>query len=623
MGWVRRFAFLLLVSSSNHTIMAAETQSPRKPAREARHNIVLITVDTLRADRLGPYGNRQVETPWVAKLARDGVLFTDAIAQVPLTLPSHCSIMTGNDPGSTGVRDQAGFALADGQTTLAENLKQAGYDTAAFVASSVLEASTGLAQGFDVYSDPSRTDGKTVAGPEGLERRGSVIIAEALKWIAAPGRKKFFVWIHLYEPHAPYQPPQPYASRYQTDLYNGEVAYVDSLLGKFFQSAMSRGWYDTATIVFTSDHGESLGEHGEETHGFFLYDATLHVPLIVKLPRSRWKGARVADQVRSIDIMPTILEAAGVDPGSKIEGESLLPRMSRKSEPAKLVAYSETYFPYYHFRWSPLRSLRTHKYKYIEAPRPELYDLETDPGEKRNIASSRPAVCASFASQLAMDHPVLAAEPSSAQGVDSETYRKLQSLGYVGTPRASKVVPSTSLADPKDKLAVYLLLQDAIKDATEGRADQSIQRLQQVVEQDDQIIDAHLNLGVNYVEMGRFVEAIGAFKKVLSLDDRNVLATFNLALCYANLGRMDDAISGFLRTLELSPHEVDALMALGRAYQLRGAFADAEDAFVKALAQKPNLAEAHGYLAEVYRARGMADKAEVEDREARRLSHKK
>lgn len=620
---VRGLALLLLIGAWGQTTPVGQAPSASRSPRGPGSNIVLITVDTLRADRLEPYGYRLIKTPQISRLAADGILFERAIAQVPLTLPSHCSIMTGAYPFSTGVRDQAGFVLADNVTTLAESLKKAGYDTAAFVASSVLEARTGLDRGFDVYSDPTKADKETVAGSEGLERRGDAILAGALKWIETPGRKKFFVWIHLYETHAPYRSREPYASRYRKHPYDGAIAYVDSILGRFFQSAMSRGWYDRSIMVFTSDHGESLGEHGEQTHGFFLYDATLRVPLIVKLPRSLWKGTKVADQVRSIDIAPTILELAGLERGPAIQGESLLSRIARKSNPKDLVAYSETYFPYYHFKWSPLFSLRTSKYRYINAPLPELYDLEKDPGEKQNIATKNPAVCSTFAQQLSAKYTKSTMAPSSGERADSEVYEKLRSLGYVGMPRAPKELPSTALTDPKEKLAVYLLLQGAIEDAAKGRVDESIQKLQQVLQQDDQIIDAHLNLGVNYAEQERFAEAATSFRNALSLDDQNVLATFNLALCYARLGKWNEAILGFRRTLELNPRETEALIALGRVYQTQGEFARASEVFQTAITQQPSLAEAHSYLAEVYRALGMGDKAEVEAREAERLGLKK
>jgi len=428
--------------------------------------------------------------------------------------------------------------------------------------------------------------------------------------MSAPGRKKFFLWIHLFDPHAPYKSPEPFASRYGQDPYDGEIAYVDSVLGTFLESGIAGGWYDKSLIWFTSDHGESLGEHGEESHGFFLYDSTLRVPSIVKLPLSHWKGTRVADQGRSVDVAPTILSLVGLKPGPEIQGESLLSRIARETKVTDLVAYSETYFPYYHFEWSPLHSVCTRKYKYIKAPDPELYDLEMDPGEKTNLAVGNPDLCKKFSEQLSAEYIGLAtATPSRLETGDVADTKKLLSLGYVGMSRTARKPPGADLPDPKNKISLYRLLQDALTASQDGRIEESTRKLQQVLKQDDHIIDAHLNLGVNYAGKGSFAKAADAFRRVLELDDHNLLATFNLALCYAQLGNLNDAIVGFRRTLELNPRETEALVALGRSYQMQGEFAKASTAFKKAIDQQPNLAEAHGYLSEIYRAQGKENSA--------------
>lgn len=619
LGALTWLACLTLVASLLGCSQAANgsAQSPLPGSS----SLVLITVDTLRADRLPPYGYSHVETPWMSRLAADGVLFNRAIAQVPVTLPSHCSIMTGVNPGSTGVRDQVGFVLSDKHATLAERFKNAGYETAAFVASSVLAARTGLSRGFDVYSDPAKVREGSMAGPEGPERRADTVIREALDWIQASGRGRFFVWIHLYDPHAPYQPPEPYASRYKNDPYEGEIAYVDSALGNLLQSAIAQQWYDKSVIVLASDHGESLGEHGEQTHGFFVYDSTLRVPLIVKLPQSAWKNTRVPDQVRNIDIAPTMLELAGLERGADIEGESLLPRMTGKVSSGDLLAYSETYFPYYHFRWSPLLSLRTSHYEYISAHRPELYNLEADPGEKNNIAAQNSALSSRFSQKLSS--MVQDAAPSLHEEYDSRLAKQLAGLGYVGLPRTQKSPPSMNLPDPKDKLAVYLLLQDAVKDGAEGRIDQSIRKLRQVLREDNHIFDAHLNLGVNYGEQGKFAEAAGSFEQAVAIDDRNVLANFNLGLAYARLGRWNAATSCFRRTLALNPQDGEAMVALGQAYQSQGKLIEAKEVFERAISQQPGSIAAHAYLAKVYKELGMLEKARVEALEAARLESRR
>jgi tetratricopeptide (TPR) repeat protein len=582
----------------------------------------LITVDTLRADRLGCYGSDRVATPAIDRLAADGVLFRQAVAQVPLTLPSHCSILTGTYPSAHGVRDQAGFSLGAEAVTLAALLERAGYATGGFVGSSVLSAGTGIARGFGHYSDvPVAASGRGVPR-DGLERRGDQVVSEALSWLEAPGRGRAFVWIHLFDPHTPYAPPEPFKSRYVASPYDGEVAFVDSLIGMLIERLERRGWYDTSLIVFTSDHGEALGEHGESTHGFFLYDATVRVPLIIKPVTGGDARRALSGQVRSIDIAPTVLGLAGVDRHPRMQGESLAPRLAGTGADTPLEAYSETYFPYFHFEWSPLTALRTGRYKYVDAPRPELYDLERDPREESNRLGGEPAAAAELERRLRATYPrVLPREggaPTPAP-VDRATAERLRSLGYVGSGAARVGRRLPELSDPKDKIGLYEQLQRALLAAEQGHFEESSAGLRRVLAQDDRILDAHLNLGVNQVQTGAFAGAAESFRRALALDPRNVLASFNLALCHANLGRLDDAILGFRRTLELNPNEVGALVALGRAYQLKGAVDLAIENFRRALERDPRMAEAHLFLAEAYEARGKRAEAAAERERARAL----
>ncbi len=376
-----RFFLLAVVS-----FMLSGCSTSRKPAAPDA-NAILITVDTLRSDHLECYGYRGVRTPAINLLAVDGVRFEQDISQAPLTLPSHCSILTGMWPRSTGVRDQAGFTLSPDRPRLAAVLKMAGFQTAAFAGSSILNAETGLGQGFDAYTNVSPAIGGA-PGAEGLERRGDQVMADALRWIQEPGRRaRFFAWIHLFDPHTPYSPPEPYRTEYKTSPYDGEIAFVDSQIGRLCTELQAKGLYDKTLIVFTSDHGEGLGEHGEEAHGFFLYDSTLRVPLIVKFPESRWKGRVVGDQVRGIDLAPTILDALGIAAPPRMQGRTLMKLAAGEQAGAPPAAFSETYYPYYHFGWSPLIAIRAGSYKYVQAPKPELYDLSADRGETNNLAA--------------------------------------------------------------------------------------------------------------------------------------------------------------------------------------------------------------------------------------------
>ncbi len=592
----------------------APTQSASLPRPK---RVLLITVDTLRADRLQCYGYENIETPHIDGMASDGVLFQQAIVQVPLTLPSHCSILTGAYPYATGVRDQAGFRLKPEQETLAEIFQTAGYDTAAFIGSSVLNGNTGLSQGFDLYWD--------LKGRGESERRGDEVIQEALTWIQARGQRRFFAWIHLFDPHTAYAPPEPYKTQYQASPYDGEVAFVDELVGRLVGSLRENRLYEDSLIIFTSDHGESLGEHGEASHGLFLYDSTLRVPLIVKVPGSRWKGKLIPQQVRGIDIAPTILQLVPLKAKSQMQGRGLLSLIAGKWNQPELVAHSETYYPYYHFQWSPLFSLRTAKYKYIDAPHPELFDLEADPGEKRNIVQENGPMAASLEERLdqeyqrfnSQDAPGQAPQP---EAIDPERMERLRSLGYVGFSATGAGRPALEgLPDPKDKVGLYGLLMEAFQDSEQGRFQESTRKLTEVLRQDDGLVDAHLYLGLNLVEAADYQNASDSFKRVLELDPQNVLATFNLALCYANLGQLEAAFDGLSRTLELDPEDTQARVALGRVYQLQGKTDEAIEAFQGAIGQNPGFAEAHLFLSQAYEVKGWKEKALAERRQSERL----
>ena len=579
--------------------------------------VILITVDTLRADRLQCYGYRSIETPYIDGLAADGVLFQQAIAQVPLTLPSHCSILTGTYPYATGVRDQAGFRLKPEQETLAEIFERAGYDTGAFIGASVLNGNTGLSQGFDLYWD-LKSRGES-------ERRGDRVMGEALTWIKGRGQRRLFAWIHLFDPHAPYTPPEPHKSGYPGRPYDGEVAYVDELMGRLIEALKQNQLYEDSLIVFTSDHGESLGEHGEPSHGLFLYDVTLRIPLILKVPGSRWKSTIIPQQVRGIDIAPTILQLVSLKAKSRMQGRGLRNLIAGKWNQPELVAHSETYYPYYHFQWSPLFSLRTTKFKYIDAPRPELFDLEADPEEKRNIVQENGSMAASLEGRLEREYHRFSSRDGQGQApepeaIDPERMERLRSLGYVGFSAGGTGRPALEgLPDPKDKIDLYGLLMGAFDDSEQGRFLESTRKLKGVLRQDDGLVDAHLYLGLNLVEAADYQNASDSFKRVLELDQQNVLATFNLALCYANLGKLVAAFEGLNRTLELDPEDTPARVALGRVYQLQGKTDDAIAEFQSALGRNPGFAEAHLFLSQAYEAKGWKDKAQAERLQAERL----
>ncbi len=397
--------------------------------------VILISVDTLRADHVPAYGYRGVETPNLDALARDSVVFTTAYSQVPLTLPSHTVMLTGQPPYENGVRDNIGFHLAPSVPTLTGYLKAAGYATGAAVSTLALAADRGLDRDFDFYDD--RFD---ASSPD--ERPGPATVAVLEKWSDSAGTAPRFLFLHLYEPHAPYAPPEPFRTRYASHLYDGEIAAADAAIGTFLADLKKRGSYDPALIVFLSDHGEGLGDHGEGGHGVFLYREAVHVPLFVKLPGGRRRGERVDRPVGLVDLFPTVARFIGRPLPPGLAGLDLLG--SGGKEPSSRRIYSESLYPRLALGWSELYALSDTRYQYIEAPRPELYDLAADPGEKHNLAPGLPPPFRAMRAALEKIPRV----DASPQPATPEELEKLGSLGYISVKRgeAGKALP-----DPKDR----------------------------------------------------------------------------------------------------------------------------------------------------------------------------
>src|SRR3984893_12976920 len=438
---VPAFRRLILILTAL-TALCAAAQTPTKPAL----NVVLITIDTLRADHLGCYGYKQIKTPNIDGLAADGVRFESAFAVVPVTLPSHSSMLTGTYPMLSGMHDFSGNKLSPLQPTLASVLKQAGYQTGAVIGAAVLDSRFGLNQGFDFYYDHfdfSRLDETNL---DEMERPGNVVADEALDWLGKNSQKKFFLWMHLYDPHFPYHPPEPYRREYATQPYDGEIAFADEQVGRLLRFLKEKGIYQNTVIVLCGDHGESLGEHGEKTHGFFIYNATMHVPLIIRLSESRLPenapARTLADPVPLVDLMPTILDAVGLEIPSQVQGRSLLPELrGGRTEPGRSdqagrsrVLYGETFLPRIHFNRWKLRGSENTKYHFIDAPRPELYDLAKDPGEVHNLFSEKKAVAEEMRAKLVtLIHDYSAGkEMAEKTGLDPALMERLKALGYAG-----------------------------------------------------------------------------------------------------------------------------------------------------------------------------------------------
>ena len=414
-------------------------------------SVVIITLDTTRADRLSVYGFNGAPMPGIERLARDGVVFDRATSVAPLTLPAHCSLFTGLFPPAHGVRDNADGALSQGHTTLAEILKARGFQTAAFVGSTVLNSDRGLAQGFDYYSSVPRAESpaRSATAPQ---RPADAVMDDALRWIEAHDQDPFLAWVHLYDAHRPYAPPEPFRSEI-LDPYVAEIAFADWQIGRLLTALNARHVLDRTIVVVVGDHGESLGEHGERDHGIFVYESSLQVPLIIRAPGVT--PGRVASLVSQVDLLPTLLNLLGMSAPADVDGVSLVPALRGQTMPEREL-YAESLYPS-RFGWSPLRMVRDTRWKFIDAPRAELYDLDTDPFELHDIAAQRPNVVAGMRARLVDFAPSTRAASQGARPSE-DVLRALASLGYIA---GGPAVPSSSALDPKDFIHAFNLREPA------------------------------------------------------------------------------------------------------------------------------------------------------------------
>jgi arylsulfatase A-like enzyme/Tfp pilus assembly protein PilF len=585
-------------------------------------NIIMFTIDTLRADHLECYGYQGVETPQINRMAEEGILFQYNIVATPLTLPSHSSIMTGTYPLYHGVRDNGGFYLDESQTTFAEEMKNQGYATAAFVAAFVLDSKWGLDQGFDYYYDNfDLTKYKTVS-LDSVQRRGDEVLTEAYRWLGENRQQKFFAWIHLYDPHTPYDPPEPYKSQYggkRYRLYDGEIAYVDQLMGEFRAYMEENGLWEKTLIILTADHGESLGEHEESAHGFFLYDSDVRVPLIVRFPGGKLAGKNITNQVRSIDIMPTVLNAVGGNIPESVQGESFLPLMLGQKEETERIAYSETYWPRYHYGWSELKFVRKGQYKFIDAPRPELYDVYDNPGETEDLVNQR----ASLAIEMKRELDAMIAQYSregvedlEPQKIDDDSLIKLQALGYIGSFRTSQKDRGDRLADPKDRIKLYNDIKLAQFLVTEEKTEQAENAIKKVLERDPSVLEARYILGNILMKQEEYEEAIEEYTKALSVDPEYYDAIFGIALAYKKSGKIEEAIIGFKRLIAIDPKDTKPHFHLGNLYELQGDLDEALAQLRTAVALDPEAPIFHNNLGALYLKKKMYAEAEKEIRTA-------
>jgi choline-sulfatase len=476
---------------------------PRAVFRRAP--VILVSVDTLRADHLPAYGYREVDTPGLDALQKDSVVFDNALSPVPLTLPAHTSLFTGLLPYQHGVRDNVGYRLSPRTTTLASFLRQHGYSTGGAVSAFVLDHATGVAEGFDDYRDDveMRASGEALGQ---VQRRGAVTEELLEKWIAEQAPEKpLFAFLHLYEPHSPYDPPEPFRSRYAARPYDGEIAAADAVVARFLGFLKSKQIYDKAIVVFLSDHGEGLGDHGEDEHGIFLYREDLRVPLFVKLPGSARAGERIASPAGLVDVFPTVAALLGEKVPFALAGEALLADGVQPGSERRL--YAETLYPRLHFGWSDLASLTDGRHQYIEAPRPELYDWTKDPAEKSDLSAGLPPAFRSMRAQLlATERPL---QPPGA--ADAETIKKLASLGYLASrpPDAA----AKDLPDPKDRIQTLGRMREVSRLVAAHHENDAVSLLRALTAENPRMLEAWELLTRVLRQSGRPREALEALER--------------------------------------------------------------------------------------------------------------
>jgi arylsulfatase A-like enzyme/Flp pilus assembly protein TadD len=593
-----------------------------------RPDVLLVTIDTLRADRVGAYGHAPAATPHLDRLAREGVLLEDAVVQVPQTRPSHASIFTGRQPYEHGIRDNYSPPLR-GHATLAERLRDAGYATAGFVAAYPVSRDSGLDRGFETFDDPFGTGARRRGGDERAERPAREVVDAALGWLKGVSARPFFAWVHLFDPHAPYLPPPPFRERFARSRYDGEVAYADAQVGRLLEWLDRTGRAGRTLVVVTSDHGEGLGDHGEDEHLFFVYDSTLRVPLLLRWPGTLPAGRRVGGQFRSVDLMPTLLDLVGLSP-SPASGQSRAAELRAGGKLPDNESYAESLYGQLHFGYAPLRALRGEGWKYIDAPRPELYDLRTDPGETKNRMGDRAPVARAMDARL-KTHDAGPAKAAAA-AVSPEAAERLAALGYVG---GAFFTGPPSGEDPKDKIAEF---QAYRRDTTAALARfrrrdfagavRILEKLERPLKTPDgQVIERRsfnvsFYLGRSLVELRRFKEALAPLRHAAALNPTSAAAALELARAQAGAGQGAEALATIDKALALAPTSAELHQLRGRILAEAGRADAAREALEKAKGLDPDNPLLRVDLSNFFRGQGDLKRSLAEAEAAVRLDAK-
>jgi len=578
------------------------------------YNILIITIDTLRADHLGIYGYEKIETPHINRLGKEGILFSHAFCPVPLTLPSHCSLFTGTLPLFHGVRDN-GYPLPSNLMTLAEIFRDHGYHTAAFVGAFPLDSRFGLDRGFEVYNDFYGSK-NILRDLSFVERKAEAVNESALEWIVQNKDDPFFVWLHYFDPHSPYDPPAPFKTRYAGKEYDGEIAYTDKIIGELLTALKGQNLIQKTLVVLTSDHGEGLGEHKEKTHGIFIYDSTLRVPLVFYNPQIFPQHRIITDPASLIDVMPTVLDLMGFSHPPNIQGKSLKSALFGQDFSHHEYFYIESVAAMLDRNWAPLQGIRTENWKYILAPIPELYDMKNDPQELKNTIEKYPETAKKLKDKLneiIEDHSSSYSTQIFHADMDKETREKLGSLGYV---RLNAQPQAKELPDPKAMIEVDNLFNEAIIASEKGELERASQLYQNLLSNQPDFIIGYEYASYNLYKMGKLDGAIGLLEKAVhqNLVTKSLLA--RLGLYYQESGRIKESIDILERVIQKNKDYAEAFNYLGVSYYQAGQIPKAIESFQKALSLDKDYAMAMNNLGNCYLALENYDRAEQNYKQA-------
>ena len=589
-----RFILFLVFLFLFFSLFVQSSPLSSKSKEKASMNLLLITIDTLRADRLGCYGSKNVKTPNIDSLAERGTLFKNAFAHTSTTLPSHANILIGMTPLSHGVHDNSNFVVREEFLTLAEHLKGFGYATGAAVGAYPLDLRFGLNQGFDFYDDDYGN--QNFQNPFYIERKAQKVVGTAIEWLNAQ-KGPWFLWIHCFDPHSPYESPEPFKSEFKNHPYDGEVAYVDFSLGELLSYLKNEDAFEKTVIVFTADHGESLGEHGEETHGYFAYNSTIWVPLIISLPGA--VNNQVNQTVSHIDIFPTVCDVLHVEKPSFLQGSSLLPLLKGKKLSEKPV-YFESLYPYYSRGWAPLRGYISGGEKFIDSPIPEVYDLDKDFDELINLAEKRELD--KYKSKLAsiigdQSQP----EEVESQRIDREALQKLKSLGYISSRQVITKENFTPESDIKMLLPYHNKSSEAMNIYKAGKVEEAINLLREIITEKKDVDTSYLNLARIYKERGELKDALEVLRSALD----HLPSSYEIFLTYVSYllhaSQYDVVIDVFEKKEYLRMRfDPEIWNSVGVAYLNRGELEKAAEAFEEAISLDSDYPVAYNNLGNVY-----------------------